>query len=494
MKTFNYYSILTPLAAALLLSGCSLVPVYTRPDAPVPQTYPKGAAYQTGAIKNDSGAANAADIGWLEFFTDSRLRGLISLSLNNNRDLRVAILNIEKARAQYQIQRADLLPSISASGSSVAQRTPATLSGTGAVLTSRQYDAGVGFTSFEIDLFGRVQSLNKQALEQFFATEEARRSAHLSTVAEVANAYLTLAADLERLKLATNTLISQNDSLVLTQRRFDLGVATGLALRQSQSTVETARVDVARYTGQVAQDENALALLVGSPIPPELLPDALADGLNALGDLPAGIPSELLQRRPDILQAEHQLRAYNASIGTARSAFFPSISLTGSAGSTSPSLAGLFKGGSGTWSFIPQINLPIFNAGANRANLDSARADRDIGVAQYEKAIQSAFREVSDGLAQRGTLGDQLNAQQALVDANADSLRMSRARFDRGVDSFLEVLDSQRSLYTAQQGLITTRLSRLTNMVTLYKVLGGGWKASAPKVAIPAAASTFPVS
>lgn len=490
MNRFKTTSLASALVAALLLTGCSLIPTYERPPAPVAAGYPTGAAYPAPSAHAE--LADAADIGWREFFADPRLQQLIALSLSNNRDLRVAVLNIEKARAQYQIQRADLFPAIGATASGIGQRTPASQSVTGSAVTSHSYSVGVGFTSYELDLFGRVRSLKDQALESFFATEEARRSTHISTVTEVASAYLTLAADQDRLTLARSTLQSQIDSLALTQRRFDLGVATALQLRQGQSTVESARVDVARYTGQVAQDENALALLVGSAVPAALLPEGLPAGtttLNALAELPAGVPSSLLQRRPDILQAEHQLKAYNASIGAARAAFFPSISLTGSIGAASSNLSGLFKGGSGTWSFMPQLNLPIFNGGANQANLDGARVDRSIGVAQYEKAIQSAFREVADALAQRGTLGDQLTAQQALVDSNADSYRLSTTRFERGVDSYLEVLDSQRSLYTAQQGLISTRLSRLANMATLYKVLGGGWVetgvATSAPVAVP---------
>jgi outer membrane protein, multidrug efflux system len=492
MNRFKTTGLASALAAALLLTGCSLIPTYERPPAPVAAGYPAGAAYSAPSAHVAS--TDAADIGWREFFADPRLQQLIALSLSNNRDLRVAVLNIEKARAQYQIQRADLFPAIGANASGTGQRTPASQSLTGSAMTSHSYSVGVGFTSYELDLFGRVRSLKDQALQSFFATEEARRSIHISTVTEVASAYLTLAADQDRLMLARSTLQSQSDSLALIQRRFDLGVATALQLRQGQSTVESARVEVARYTGQVAQDENALALLVGSPVPAALLPEGLPAGsttLNALAELPAGVPSSLLQRRPDILQAEHQLKRYNASIGAARAAFFPSISLTGSVGTASSNLSGLFKGGSGIWSFMPQLNLPIFNAGANQANLDGARVDRSIGVAQYEKAIQSAFREVADALAQRGTLGDQLTAQQALVDANADSYRLSTARFERGVDSYLEVLDSQRSLYTAQQGLISTRLSRLANMATLYKVLGGGWVeagvASSGPVAVPVA-------
>lgn len=324
-----------------------------------------------------------------------------------------------------------------------------------------------------------MRSLSAQALEQYLATVEARRSSQISLVAEVATAYLTLAADQDLLKLAQDTLSSQSDTYRLNQRSYELGTASRLTLRQSQTSVDAARVDVERYTAQVAQDRNALVLLVGADVPAELLPRSLPDPSAASGSvlatIPPGLASDLLQRRPDILQAEHDLKAANANIGAARAAFFPSISLTASAGTSSASLAGLFKGGSGVWSFGPQISLPIFDGGANRANLDIANASRDIAVAQYEKAIQTAFREVSDALAQRGTLGRQLDAQQSLVDATSDSYQLATARFKRGVDSYLNVLDSQRSLYTAQQNLINTRLSRLTNLATFYKTLGGGW-------------------
>ena len=462
---------LASVAACAALGGCSLMPTYERPALPVPAAYPVAASASAPAV----GATEAADIGWREFFADDRLRQVMALALANNRDLRVAALNIEKARAQYRVQVAGLYPTVSATGSQSATRTADTLRTPGSPEISRQYSAGVGISAYEVDLFGRVRSLSAQALEQFLSTEEARRSTHISLVAEVANAYLTLGADEERLALARDTLTSQSESYRLSQRSFEVGVTTALALRQAQTSVDSARVDVARYTTQVAQDRNALVLLVGSAVPAELLPTTLADSLNALPDLPSGLPSSLLQRRPDILQAEHQLKAANANIGAARAAFYPRISLTASAGSSSTDLSGLFQGGSGTWSFLPQVSLPIFDGGANRANLDVAKISRDINVAQYEKSIQTAFREVSDALAQRNTVGDQLEAQQSLVNATAESNRLSRARFSRGVDSYLTVLDSQRSLYSAQQNLIGMRLSRVSNLVTLYKVLGGGW-------------------
>ena len=476
MDRFNLAP-LAPLTLAAFLTGCSLMPVYQQPAAPVPQAF-------VGVIGGTSSSVSAstapvAEIGWRNVFTDASLQRVIELSLANNRDLRVAALNIEKARAQYRVQDAALFPSVNASGGGSGSRTPADLSGTGQAMVSHSYSATLGFSAYELDLFGRVRSLNAQALEQFFATAEARRSTQISLVAEVATAYLTMAADQDLLKLAQDTLASQSHTYQLNQRSYALGVASALTLRQAQTSVDTARVDVERYTAQVAQDRNALVLLVGTDLPAELLPKALPDGATAaaspLASIPPGLPSDLLQRRPDILQAERTLKAANANIGAARAAFYPRISLTASAGSASASLSDVFNGGSGSWSFAPQVSLPIFDGGANQANLVIAKTERDIDVAQYEKAIQTAFREVSDALAQRSTLGRQLEAQQSLVDATSDSYRLSSERFKRGVDSYLSVLDSQRSLYTAQQNLISTRLSRFTNLVTFYKTLGGGW-------------------
>jgi multidrug efflux system outer membrane protein len=460
---------LSLVAAALVLGGCAnLAPTYERPAAPVPAAYPDAAPE----------SSSAADIDWRTFFADTKLRGLIELALSNNRDLRVAVLNIEQARAQYRVQDAQTLPTVNATGSGTAARTPASVSGTGAAVTSHQYSANLGVSAYELDLFGRVRNLSNQALEQFLATEQARRTTQISLVAEVTTAYLNWAADLERLALAQETLRSQSESYRLTQTRYALGVASALTLRQLQTSVESARVDVARYTGQVAQDRNALALLLGTPVPEALAPDALGDALNALPDLPAGVPSDLLLRRPDLLQSEHQLKAATANIGVARAAFYPRISLTAAAGTSSADLSSLFKAGSGAWSFMPQISLPIFDGGANQANLDSANAAQGIAVAQYEKSIQTAFREVADALAQRSAVGDQLQAQNALVQASGEVLQMSQARFDRGVDSYLDVLDAQRSWYSARQTLIGTRLAQLTNGVTLYKALGGGWSAA----------------
>jgi len=463
--------IIAVLAGAL--AGCAtMAPKYTRPEPPVPAAWPSGPAYKDVAGKPADKAV--ADIPWAEFFLDPQLRKVVALSLDNNRDLRVAALNIERSRAQYQIQRSDLFPKVDASAAGSIQRVPADLSGSGQATVRHQYNVGLGVSSYELDLFGRVRSLKDQALEQYLATEQARRSVQISLVAEVAGNWLALAADRERLKLAKETLVSQQASYQLVKSRVDAGVSSALDLHQAQTSVDTARVDIARYTTFVAQDENALNLVVGSPVPAELLPAALSETLTAMKDVAPGLPSDVLLRRPDILQAENLLKGFNANIGAARAAFFPRITLVSSVGFGSDGLSGLFKGGSFAWSFAPQITLPIFDAGARQAGLKVAEVDRDIAVAQYEKSIQTAFREVADALAQRGTIDDQLAAQQSLTDATGESYNLSQARYEKGVDSYLNVLDSQRSLYGAQQNLISARLSRLNNLVTLYKVLGGG--------------------
>jgi multidrug efflux system outer membrane protein len=468
-----------------MLAGCaSMAPDYQRPEAPVASEWGQGA---------NQGERNVADIGWREFFVDEKLRKLIELSLANNRDLRIAALNIEQARAEYRIQRADLFPTVNAGGSVSIQRnssgarsgsvdsttgtstTTSNSSGSNSDVT-RNYRASVGLSAYELDFFGRVRSLNDQALQLYFATEEARRATQISLVAEIANAWLTLAADRERLRLAQETFSSQKQSYELTRRRFELGVASELDVRQAQTTMDTAQVDVARYSTLIRQDENALTLLLGAPLPEELKPQGGMVEVTALADIPAGLPSEVLQNRPDVLQAERQLQAANANIGAARAAFFPTISLTATIGTASSELSGLFGAGSGFWSFIPQITVPIFNAGRNKANLKVAELQKDINIAQYEKVIQTAFREVADALALKATVDEQLAAQKSLVDATDVSYRLAEARFNSGIDSFLTVLDSQRAMYASQQNLITLRLTLLNNQVTLYRALGGGWK------------------
>lgn len=458
---------------SVCLSGCTtLAPTYVRPKAPIPSSWPSGEAYRKDAsVRN-----RVADVAWKDFFMDPKLQKLVALSLDNNRDLRVAALDIEKSRAQYQIQRSALFPSVNASATGSEQRMPAGVSSSGQGATVGQYTVGLGFSAYELDFFGRIRSLKKQALEQYLATVEARRSLQISLVAEVANDYLSLAADTERLKLARETLTSQQASYNLVRSSYNAGIATALALEQAKTTVDSARVDIANYIRQIAMDENALTLVVGTSIPADSMPTGLTNTVTKLKTVPAGLPSDLLWRRPDIRQAEDLLKGANANIGAARAAFFPQISLSTSAGTASDQLYGLFKPGSDAWSFAPQITLPIFDAGKNRANLKVAEVERNIYVAQYEKAIQTAFREVADALAQHGTINDQLEAQRSLTAATANTYHLSEIRYEKGVDSFLTVLDSQRSFYSAQQNLITTRLARLSNMVTLYKVLGGGVK------------------
>lgn len=465
------------LLGLLALSACTLAPEYTRPEAPVPAVWPDGPAYQAKAVTTEPALA---ELPWPDFFADPKLRQVVALALDNNRDLRIAALNIERSRAQYRIRRADLLPSIDAVGSASGQHLPADLAGTPVDVTIHQYRASLGVSAFELDLFGRIRSLKTQALEQYLATEQARRGVQLSLVAEVATNYLTLAADRERLALARQTLANQQEAYRLTQRRFEAGVASALAVNQAQTSVDAARVEIARYTTLVAQDENALNLVAGTIVPGELLPATLAETVTAVRELAPGLPSDVLLARPDILQAESLLKGYNANIGAARAAFFPRITLVSALGTGSLELNGLFTSGSTFWNFAPSITLPIFAGGRNLAGLKVAEADRDIAVARYEQAIQMAFREVADALARHGTIDEQLAAQQSLAEATSESYRLSLARFEKGVDSYLAVLDSQRSLYAAQQNLIDARLARLTNQVTLYKVLGGGGGAVAP--------------
>jgi outer membrane protein, multidrug efflux system len=458
-------------ATMITLTGCStMAPKYSQPALPVPNEWPSGPAYKDGASK--PGYMPAADIAWSAFFVDERLQKVIDLALANNRDLRIAALNIERTRALYRIQRAELLPTVNAGATFSKERVPGILSGSGHPATEELYNVNLGISSWELDLFGRIRSLKDAALQEYLATEQACRSTQISLVAEVANTYLTLAADRELLKLAQETLRAQEATYNLIRRRYEVGASSELDLRQAQTRVDAARVDISRYTAIVAGDENALTLLVGSPVPEELLPKEL-NTVTMLQDISPGLPADVLQRRPDILQAESLLMAAHANIGAARAAFFPRITLTTSIGTTSDQLSGLFKSGSDTWSFIPQIVMPIFDARTWSA-YDVAKVDREISLTQYEKAIQAAFREVADALAQRGTIGDQMAAQQSLVEATADSYRLSDLRYKNGIDSYLTVLDAQRSLYGAQQGLITVRLSRLVNLVTLYKVLGGG--------------------
>lgn len=462
-------SILTALALAL--GGCSLIPDYQRPAPPVAAHYPQGLAYAS--------ATGTAGADWSGLFQDPLLQRLIHSALDNNRDLRVAALNVAAYQAQYRIQRADLLPAVSASVNGKRQRLPEQMTG-GKTLINSSYSANLGISAYELDFFGRIRSLSQQALMTYLASEQARRSAQLSLVANVASAYLTWCADQELLELTRKTLAADEQSLRLTTRNGHAGKISALDVAQARTRVDSARANLARYQRQVAQDLNNLTLLVGAPLPADLPQRRLAEGM--LAQVPAGLPASLLQRRPDILQAEYQLQAANANIGAARAAFFPSVSLTANAGSSSKELSGLFKGGGGGWTFQPQINLPIFNAGSLRASLDYARLQKDTSVAQYEKAIQTAFQEVADGLAARQTYQQQLLAQGNLVQASQDYYNLAEHRYRIGVDSNLVFLDAQRSLFSAQQGLINDRLAQLLAEVDLYRALGGAWSA-APSLA-----------
>lgn len=464
--------LLMALAASTILAGCSMTPDYNRPNAPVSAQWPQGPAYENLA---NAGDAKIAEIGWRDFFISQQLQQVIQTALDNNRDLRVAALNIESARATYRVQRADLVPSVSATGAGNRQGIPEKASATGRDAITSQYSANVGTTSFELDFFGRVRSMNESALEKYFATQEAHDSAQIALIAEVANAYLTYQADRKLLALTNDTLAAQQESYDVIKKSFDMGIGSALDVAQIETALETARANQAQYTRRVAQDKNALTLLMGASLDDSILDAEGLDTVEIMQDLPVSLSSSVLLERPDIRQAEHALKAANADIGAARAAFFPNISLTGSAGLASTSLADLFTSGAGlAWSFIPQITLPIFEGGRNRANLDGAKANEKIAVAQYEKAIQVAFREVADELAARGTYTNQLQSQNALVAATQKSYDLSQARYKAGIDSHLSVLDSQRSLYQSQQNQIVVQQQRLSNLITLYKVLGGG--------------------
>ncbi|MGE8210492.1 MAG: efflux transporter outer membrane subunit [Stenotrophomonas rhizophila] len=455
-------SSLLALAVAAALSGCAtLVPSSTEVAPAIPAQWPAATSGTSSAT------VEVADIGWRDFFVDPRLQAVIAQSLDNNRDLRVAVLNVEKARAQYRIQRADRVPAVGVQGQM-------TRTGGDAPVTE-QFSANLGVVEFELDLFGRVRNLSQAALQQYFSEAANRRSAQLSLVAEVANAWLTLGADNEQLRIAQATLASYEDSLRLAEARHQLGGASSLELSQTRTLVETARTDVARFAGQVAQDRNALVLLAGGPVDDTLLPATEVTEIAAVRPLPAGVPGEVLLRRPDVMAAEHTLLSANANIGAARAAFFPSISLTGSIGSASSELSNLFDSGTRAWSFVPTLNLPIFQGGKLRANLGVATANRDIALAQYEKAIQSGFREAADALALNDSLDAQLASQQALMAAATQAQTLSQARYDAGLDSFVTLLDARRTAYTARKSLVSTQLAQQSNQVALYKVLGGGW-------------------
>ncbi|HYD77003.1 efflux transporter outer membrane subunit [Ramlibacter sp.] len=462
--------VIAPVAASVL-AGCSFMPTYERPAAPVPAAFPYAAA-------TDGTPAPALD--WQRFFADERLRGLVADALANNRDLRVAVLNIEQARAQYDIRRADRLASVGVGVNASRAPSPAT----GNQVTS--YQVGLALTTWELDFFGRIASLSEAALAQYLATEEGRKAAQVTLVGAVATTWLSLVADEELLALTRQTLATREESLRLIQLRFDNGVSSELDLRGAESLAETARAALAQQQRQRALDLNALGLLVGRALPADYQTGTTLAALT-LPDVPAGMPSEILAERPDVRQAEQLLVAANANIGAARAAFFPRITLTASAGRASSQLSGLFdSGGSWAYTIAPSLLQPIFDAGRNEAGLRSAQVGRDIAVAQYERAIQSAFREVADALAGRATLGDQLQAQSRVAQAEAVRARLAQMRFDAGVASTLDLLDAQRSLFSARQAEIQVRLAQLQNRVLLYRALGGGWTGADARQAQPA--------
>lgn len=455
------------LMASTALSACaSMAPAYEKPALPVASAWPDGAA--AGQTQS------AADLAWKDVYQDARLQGVIQLALDQNRDLRVAVLNIERARAQYNVQRASSLPGVDAGVSGSRSRTPGDVAGAPSAVETESYSASVGVTAYELDLFGRVRSLNDAALQTYLATGETRRAVQISLIAETATAWITLAADQDLLTVSEGTVKSAEASLALTRKRQEGGAANLLEVRQAETLAEQARGDLAAAQAQVARDRNALTLLAGADVPANLLPSGGLRRLAIRHDLPAGAPSDLLTRRPDIMAAEHSLQGMNANIGAARAAFFPRITLTANAGSASTELSGLFGGGSGAWSFAPQISLPIFDGGANAANLRVAKVDREVALAQYEKAVQTAFREVSDGLATQATLNRRLDAATRLLVAAQDAERLSRIRYEQGIDSYLVLLDAQRTRYSAEKALVALWLVRAQTSAGLYKALGGG--------------------
>ena len=458
------------IGLGLMFGGCSLAPEYAKPQAPVPQNWPQGEAYKT--TSDDPQLPLASALKWDQYFTDQKLQKVITLALGNNRDLRLAALNVEKTRALYGIQRAELLPTADLGGRAPQARTAEDLTQPGNARTSEQYHVNLGIASWEIDFFGRIRNLKDRALEEYLATEQARRSAQIMLIAEISRVYLSLAADRENLKLAQSTLTAQQASYDLIKKSVENGFSTEIDLHRAQTQVDAAKRDVPRYRQLVAQDINALNLLAGMAVPDELLPDDLSN-VSPPREITAGLPSEILLSRPDVMAAEHRLKGANAYIGAARAAFFPRISLTAAFGTASNELSGLFNPGSYTWNFTPLVSMPIFDARTWFA-LEASKADQQIILVQYEKAIQTAFREVADALAVNGTIMQQVSAQKSLVKAAEATYQLSNKRYLSGFDSYLSVLDAHRALYLQQQVLITLRLSALANQVKLYAALGGG--------------------
>lgn len=477
---------LVVVAGLATLGGCATMePDYERPAAPVPAQWPQGAAY-TVVATTDTAQRSAADLAWEEFFRDARLRQVVAKALDESRPLRQAMAAVEKARAQYDVQRAALWPTVDAGASGNAARslTGTAVDGKNHTAVNRAWQANVGVSAWEIDLFGKTRSLSAAALEGYLATAEGARAVRLTLVADTATAWLALAADRSRLETANATLTSAEATLTLARRRLDVGVATRADVSDAELVYQQARSDVARYTAAVAQDRNALELIVGAPVDASLLPPALAaEGSAWLAPVPVGLSSTVLLARPDVLQAEHQLQSANADIGAARAAFFPSITLTTAGGIASAALSSLFTGGAWIWSFIPAITVPIFDGGANAGNLAAAQAQQKSDLAAYELAIQTAFADVANALATRGTIGEQLAAQEALVAAADNSFTLAQARFAKGVDSYLAALIAQRALYGSQQELVTTRFTKLQADVALYRALGGGTASEAQRAA-----------
>ena len=482
----RHVKIATPLLLALLTS-CSLIPSYQRPALPVSSQYPVGA----DATNTPTAEMAAWDIGWRNFFADPALQGLIALSLANNRNLRVSTLDVSQAQAQYRVDRASLFPAIDATAGEDAYHTPkGIISGNANPINYREYSLGVGAVSWELDLFGKIRSQAKAAQETYLSDADTALSVKIALVSEVASAYYTWLADRQALKISQDTAAAQEHSLQLTQLAATKGIYTAMDVAEAQTTVDTAQANVAMYTRQVAMDMDELVLLAGASIPPALQQQMNAvSGLDAspkLPDVPAGLPSDLLQRRPDIRAAEHQLLAANANIGAARAAFFPSVTLTASGQTASPGLSSLFGMGSGAWLFEPTVSVPIFAAGSNFANLDIAKLEKRIEIADYEKTIQSAFHDVSDALNARGTYVAQVQAEQNLVDADSRYYQLADMRFEAGIDNYLGVLVAENSLLIARLNLVSLQLAAQQNSITLYMALGGGWQeTSAPAPALP---------
>lgn len=480
------------LAGVLALAGCvNLAPDYQRPTPVTPTIWP---SVGQNPAPEPVAAPNVSDLGWRDFFLDPRLQRTVAMALADNRNLRIAALDIEAARAQYRDTGSALFPTVNASGSATFSKSGHTAgnnsTASGNVVTgdsvSKSLSVELGFASYEIDFFGRLRNQKQAALDALLSSAAARRSTQISLIGQVASNWLTLAADKERLAIANETLANQRQNLKLVKARHDYGVASGSDVANAQSAVEAARVDMATYTTAIAQDRNALNLVAGGTVPAADLPGTKIPPHPVVTDLPAGIPSSVLTNRPDVIAAEYTLRGDTASIGAARAAFFPTISLTAATGWATSGLSGLFANSNRAWSFTPQIDQPIFDGGSRLAQLDLAHIQRNIDLADYEQTIQTAFREVADALATRATIDRQVEAQQALVAANARAYRLSLARYKAGIDSFLDTLTEQRTLYTARQNQVGRRLARQTNLVTLYKVLGGGGFADSAEAARPA--------